>query len=248
MMLIGATSTWPRQQGRASMTTVFCRSNLFPQWFSTIVLPLFFCSQNRMHEDACRVGCDSCGLYPIKGNRYSCQDCPDRVGFDLCGKCYDRGLHITGRFNQQHTPGVTRYHLSCPHPSCCSQSDNHHPCKRATQQHVHCVEAGRAIAMHVIVSVSTCASPVFNQHVLARLLRCAPVLLGQAKDACVACFAEHKMGLVNPQPTVFHIFQVRTISARFACLQPPALSHTYWHKRLQAIPGLFGGCLALEQR
>lgn len=32
-------------------------------------------------------------------------DCPDKVGFDLCGKCFDRGLHITGRFNQQHTAG-----------------------------------------------------------------------------------------------------------------------------------------------
>ncbi|KAL0020958.1 hypothetical protein WJX79_008557 [Trebouxia sp. C0005] len=50
------------------------------------------------------VGCDSCGLYPIKGRRFKCQNCPDKVGFDLCGSCYDRGLHITGRFNQQHTP------------------------------------------------------------------------------------------------------------------------------------------------
>ena len=55
---------------------------------------------------ACRVGCDSCGLYPIKGRRFKCQDCPDKVGFDLCGQCCDRGLHITGRFNQQHTAGT----------------------------------------------------------------------------------------------------------------------------------------------
>ena len=53
----------------------------------------------------CRVGCDACGLYPIKGRRYTCTDCPDKVGFDLCGKCHDKELHITGRFNQQHTPG-----------------------------------------------------------------------------------------------------------------------------------------------
>ncbi|KAL3148974.1 hypothetical protein ABBQ32_001830 [Trebouxia sp. C0010 RCD-2024] len=50
------------------------------------------------------VGCDACGLYPIRGHRYKCQDCPDKVGFDLCNKCHGRGLHITGRFNQQHTP------------------------------------------------------------------------------------------------------------------------------------------------
>ena len=42
-----------------------------------------------------------------------------------------------------------------------------------------------------------------------------PVFLWQAKDAFVAYTAEHKMGLVNPQPTVFHIFQV---SSAFACL------------------------------
>ena len=34
------------------------------------------------------VGCDSCGLYPIVGARYRCLDCPEAIGFDLCGACH----------------------------------------------------------------------------------------------------------------------------------------------------------------
>jgi hypothetical protein len=38
------------------------------------------------------VGCDLCGSYPIKGERYQCLDCREDangcpLGFDLCGKC-----------------------------------------------------------------------------------------------------------------------------------------------------------------
>ncbi|KAK9824211.1 hypothetical protein WJX72_008568 [[Myrmecia] bisecta] len=50
------------------------------------------------------VGCDSCGVYPIVGRRYRCMDCQEKMGTDLCGPCMDRGLHVTGRFNQQHKP------------------------------------------------------------------------------------------------------------------------------------------------
>jgi hypothetical protein len=52
------------------------------------------------------VGCDACGAYPITGRRYKCQDCPEAVGFDLCGVCYDniRQNKVHGRFNQRHTP------------------------------------------------------------------------------------------------------------------------------------------------
>lgn len=51
------------------------------------------------------VGCDACGAYPIQGRRYRCQDCPEAVGFDLCGACYDRSVgNVIGRFNQRHTP------------------------------------------------------------------------------------------------------------------------------------------------
>lgn len=91
------------------------------------------------------------------------------------------------------------------------------PANGATQQLVLRVKAGRAVAMHAPVSMSI---PVCSQHVLAHFSGCAPVMLRQAKDACVACYAEHKMGLVNPQPTVFHIFQVRTLFAPLACCSP----------------------------
>mmetsp|Transcript_30030 Transcript_30030/g.52006 ORF Transcript_30030/g.52006 Transcript_30030/m.52006 type:complete len:421 (+) Transcript_30030:172-1434(+) len=62
------------------------------------------------------VGCDGCGIYPITGRRYKCQDCSEEIGFDLCGECYDDGVHkrasvgddgnvvAAGRFNQQHHP------------------------------------------------------------------------------------------------------------------------------------------------
>eukprot|EP00890_Picochlorum_soloecismus_P005442 jgi/Picsp_1/589/NSC_00586-R1_prt1 protein len=51
------------------------------------------------------VGCDACGQYPILGRRYRCKDCPEAVGFDICGSCHDRGVgSIVGRFNQKHSP------------------------------------------------------------------------------------------------------------------------------------------------
>ncbi|CAO2039713.1 unnamed protein product [Urochloa humidicola] len=50
------------------------------------------------------VGCDSCGVYPIRGERYKCQDCTELIGFDLCGACYKSSSKLPGRFNQQHTP------------------------------------------------------------------------------------------------------------------------------------------------
>ncbi|KAM7271977.1 hypothetical protein ACFE04_031191 [Oxalis oulophora] len=50
------------------------------------------------------VGCDSCGMYPIIGERYRCKDCVEKIGFDLCGDCYKTTSKLPGRFNQQHTP------------------------------------------------------------------------------------------------------------------------------------------------
>ncbi|KAK3013429.1 hypothetical protein RJ639_010241 [Escallonia herrerae] len=49
-------------------------------------------------------GCDSCGMYPIIGDRYRCRDCVEDIGFDLCGDCYNTRSKLPGRFNQQHTP------------------------------------------------------------------------------------------------------------------------------------------------
>ncbi|XP_038877742.1 E3 ubiquitin-protein ligase PRT1 isoform X2 [Benincasa hispida] len=50
------------------------------------------------------VGCDSCGMYPIIGDRYKCKDCLEEIGFDLCGDCYNTRSKRPGRFNQQHRP------------------------------------------------------------------------------------------------------------------------------------------------
>lgn len=50
------------------------------------------------------VGCDSCGMFPIIGDRYKCKDCVEEIGFDVCGDCYNTSSKLPGRFNQQHTP------------------------------------------------------------------------------------------------------------------------------------------------
>ena len=54
------------------------------------------------------VGCDGCGVFPIVGRRFCCADCSEAIGYDLCGRCYDTGLHKreapSGRFNQAHKP------------------------------------------------------------------------------------------------------------------------------------------------
>ncbi|KAF6175789.1 hypothetical protein GIB67_036254, partial [Kingdonia uniflora] len=50
------------------------------------------------------VGCDYCGMFPIIGKRYRCKDCVEKIGFDLCGECYNSRSKLPGRFNQQHTP------------------------------------------------------------------------------------------------------------------------------------------------
>ena len=53
------------------------------------------------------IGCDGCGLFPIHGRAYRCLDCPEDIGFDVCGECMRRDLPrrvTTGRFNQTHEP------------------------------------------------------------------------------------------------------------------------------------------------
>lgn len=42
-------------------------------------------------------------MYPIIGDRYRCQDCSEKIGFDLCSDCYNTNSKLPGRFNQQHT-------------------------------------------------------------------------------------------------------------------------------------------------
>ena len=52
------------------------------------------------------VGCDGCGVFPIRGTAYRCLDCPDAMGFDLCGACKasPRLAAAAGRFDQAHRP------------------------------------------------------------------------------------------------------------------------------------------------
>jgi len=48
------------------------------------------------------VGCDGCGIIPIKGKRYKCKDCSEQVGYDLCETCYKTNVCDLGRYNQSH--------------------------------------------------------------------------------------------------------------------------------------------------
>ena len=34
------------------------------------------------------ITCDACGMTPIRGRRFRCQDCPLREGYDLCQQCF----------------------------------------------------------------------------------------------------------------------------------------------------------------
>jgi len=53
------------------------------------------------------LGCDGCGMWPIRGKAYYDPKCPQEVGFHLCEGCYIFGYQkrvLTGRFNQVHIP------------------------------------------------------------------------------------------------------------------------------------------------
>ena len=49
------------------------------------------------------IGCDGCGEYPILGSAFRCCDCPEAIGYDLCGACHGAPL-TSGRFGQAHRP------------------------------------------------------------------------------------------------------------------------------------------------
>ncbi|XP_056170434.1 E3 ubiquitin-protein ligase PRT1-like [Syzygium oleosum] len=61
-----------------------------------------------MKNDAAMIhagaGCDYCGMHPIIGDRYQCQDCVEKIGYDLYGDCYNSHCKLPGQFNQQHRP------------------------------------------------------------------------------------------------------------------------------------------------
>lgn len=53
------------------------------------------------------VGCDGCGIWPIRGKAWYDTQCPDKAGFHVCDPCYKFNFHrrvITGKFNQHHMP------------------------------------------------------------------------------------------------------------------------------------------------
>ncbi|CAJ1431408.1 unnamed protein product [Effrenium voratum] len=61
------------------------------------------------------LGCDGCGLWPIRGAAYEDVDCRSSTGFHLCQACYDLGYHkrvLGGRFNQGHMPKNSMSHIS----------------------------------------------------------------------------------------------------------------------------------------
>jgi len=59
------------------------------------------------------LGCDGCGLWPIRGPAWEDSQCRDRAGFHLCDQCYQYGYHrrvVTGKFNQHHMP---KHRMEC---------------------------------------------------------------------------------------------------------------------------------------
>ncbi|XP_042516575.1 E3 ubiquitin-protein ligase PRT1-like isoform X2 [Macadamia integrifolia] len=88
----GSTSASATQGGKQDVKFSFSPKNLFFRWRE---------NRSKIHF---AVGCDSCGMFPIIGERYRCKDCVERIGFDLCGECYNTCSKLPGRFNQQHTP------------------------------------------------------------------------------------------------------------------------------------------------
>ncbi|KAF9280957.1 ZZ-type zinc finger-containing protein 3 [Linnemannia elongata] len=65
--------------------------------------------------------CDSCGVDPILGIRYSCMDCEELGGTDLCGPCYNSGVYhnelhlLSHRFHAIETSEVPSYSHSQPY-------------------------------------------------------------------------------------------------------------------------------------
>ncbi|XP_043706784.1 E3 ubiquitin-protein ligase PRT1-like [Telopea speciosissima] len=88
----GSASAPATLDGKQGVQSSFSPRNLFSWWRE---------NGPKVHVG---FGCDSCGMLPIIGERYGCKDCVERIGFDLCGECYNTCSKLPGRFNQQHTP------------------------------------------------------------------------------------------------------------------------------------------------
>jgi len=79
------------------------------------------------------VGCDWCGLYPIVGPRYQCEECSESefMGFDLCSKCMQNVFEHPERkrdyrFAQNHTD-AHKMRLVQPRPTMIHVMKSLHP-------------------------------------------------------------------------------------------------------------------------
>ncbi|GAQ81526.1 Zinc finger ZZ-type domain containing protein [Klebsormidium nitens] len=75
------------------------------------------------------IECDACGVYPIVGERYQCQDCEEEIGFDLCGRCHaarEQPMLGSYLFQQKHLPSH-RMHRVAPVPTFLHQVMDTHP-------------------------------------------------------------------------------------------------------------------------
>ncbi|XP_011015502.1 PREDICTED: E3 ubiquitin-protein ligase PRT1-like [Populus euphratica] len=87
-----------RREGSTQAQQLAPRSSPVP---SKVYSPWIFGNGPKVHIG---VGCDSCGMLQIIGERYKCKDCWEEIGFDVCEACHNNPSYIPGRFNQQHEP------------------------------------------------------------------------------------------------------------------------------------------------
>ncbi|KAH8522558.1 hypothetical protein Peur_041069 [Populus x canadensis] len=87
-----------RREGSTQAQQLATRSSSVP---SKVYSSWIFGNGPKVHIG---VGCDSCGMSPIIGERYKCKDCWEEIGFDVCEACHNNPSNISGRFNQQHEP------------------------------------------------------------------------------------------------------------------------------------------------
>eukprot|EP00933_Yihiella_yeosuensis_P031084 TRINITY_DN24625_c0_g2_i1.p1 TRINITY_DN24625_c0_g2~~TRINITY_DN24625_c0_g2_i1.p1 ORF type:complete len:278 (-),score=51.72 TRINITY_DN24625_c0_g2_i1:282-1115(-) len=104
------------QVPRKSATLEAMIKSMFPEEYERAANESASSSLSR--RDVCRafdpwehihmgLGCDGCGLWPIRGPAWEDVDLKDKVGFHLCDGCYKLGYHkrvMGGRFNQGHMP------------------------------------------------------------------------------------------------------------------------------------------------
>lgn len=146
------------------------------------------------------------GMYPIQGRRYQCKDCPEAIGFDLCGACQDRGASaVVGRCGEAGVAQCTRrvmLTLRLLVVALC----------------VVCKERVRTPKM--LTRCRTLPAGGSLLHLLAAWLdRCRPSLADPSPHCPSTCrfnqqhTAGHRMELIRPRITAMHLLQVRGVCA-----------------------------------